>query len=97
MTIGIAHYNLGRYLPETLASLAAHTYPRVEVIVIDDGSTDPSSLAAFEQMRVRYPQHRFLRQTNAGIGATRNRCLELATGEFFIPVDADNIARPEMV
>src|SRR5438105_2912042 len=37
------------------------------------------------------------RQPNAGIGATRNRCLELARGEFFIPVDADNLARPEMV
>ena len=36
-------YNLGRFLPATLASLAAQTYPRLDVVVIDDGSTDPES------------------------------------------------------
>src|SRR5205823_6963209 len=97
VTIGIAHHNLGHSLPETLASIAAQTYPDIEVIVIDDGSTDPASAAAFAEMQARYPHHRFLWQPNAGIGATRNRCLELARGEFFIPVDADNVARPEMV
>ena len=97
VTIGIAHHNLGRYLPDTLAALAAQTYPHLEVIVIDDGSTDAASPAVFEAMQARYPRWRFLRQANAGIGATRNRCLELASGEFFIPVDADNLARPEMV
>jgi GT2 family glycosyltransferase len=97
VTVGIAHFNLGRHLPETLAALAAQTYPHVEVIAIDDGSTDPASVAAFAEMEARYPHWRFLRQANAGIGATRNRCLELARGEFFIPVDADNLPRPEMV
>jgi GT2 family glycosyltransferase len=97
VTIGIAHHNLGAYLPETLASLAAQSYPHLDVVVIDDGSTDARALAVFEQMREKYPGFRFLRQANAGIGATRNRCLELARGEFFVPVDADNVARPEMV
>jgi GT2 family glycosyltransferase len=97
VTVGIAHFNLGRYLPETLAALAAQTYPHVEVIAIDDGSADPASVAAFAEMEARYPRWRFFRQANAGIGATRNRCLELARGEFFIPVDADNLPRPEMV
>jgi glycosyltransferase involved in cell wall biosynthesis len=97
VTVGIAHYNLGRYLPETLAALAAQSYPNLEVIVIDDGSTDAHSLDVFGEMERRYPQWHFLRQANVGIGATRNRCLELAKGEFFIPVDADNISKPEMV
>lgn len=97
VTIAIAHFNLGEFLPDTLASLAAQTYSNLEVVAIDDGSTDSRSLGTFEQMRRRYPQWRFFRQSNAGIGATRNRCLEMACGEFFIPVDADNIARPEMV
>ena len=97
VTIAIAHYNLGQFLPETLASLAEQTYRGLDVIVVDDGSTDAKSLAAFGAMQERYPQFRFLRQANAGIGATRNRCLELALGEFFIPVDADNLARPDMV
>jgi GT2 family glycosyltransferase len=97
VSIGIAHYNLGAFLPFTLESLDAQTYANFEVIVIDDGSTDGASRAAFDALEAKYPKWRFLRQPNAGIGATRNRCLELATGEFFIPVDADNVARPEMV
>ena len=97
VTVAIAHYNLGRYLPDTLATLAAQTYANLEVIAIDDGSTDASSVEVFEAMRARYPSFTFLRQANAGIGATRNRCLELARGEFFVPVDADNLARPDMI
>jgi GT2 family glycosyltransferase len=97
VTIGIAHHNLGRHLPDTLASVAAQTYPHLEVVVIDDGSTDEPSREVFAALEARYPQFRFLRQSNAGIGATRNRCLSEARGEFFIPMDADNLARPEMV
>lgn len=97
VTAVVPHYNLGRYLPETLASLAAQTYRNLEVLVIDDGSTDQPSLDVFAQMQSLYPQYRFLRQTNAGIGATRNRGLREANGEYFIPVDADNVARPDMV
>lgn len=97
VTVAIAHYNLGRYFPDTLATLAAQSYPNLEVIAIDDGSTDAASVEVFESMRAKYPAWRFLRQANAGIGATRNRILELARGEFFIPVDADNLARPDMV
>ncbi|HEY3789057.1 MAG TPA: glycosyltransferase family A protein, partial [Urbifossiella sp.] len=97
MTVGIAHYNLGDYLPAALASLTAQSYTNLEVIIIDDGSTQADSIATFKAMEARYPQCRFLRQANAGIGATRNRCLAEARGEFFIPMDADNIARPEMV
>lgn len=97
VTVGIAHYNLGPYLPAALETLAAQTYHNLEVIVIDDGSTDRASLDTLVQMETRYPQWRFLRQPNAGIGATRNRCLAEARGDFFIPVDADNLARPDMV
>lgn len=97
VTLAIAHYNLGEFFPDTLATLAAQTYPNLEVIAIDDGSTDAASSAVFEAMRAKYPQFTFLRQANAGIGATRNRCLELARGEFFIPMDADNLAKPDMV
>lgn len=97
VTIGIAHYNLGAHLPATLDSVAAQTYPALDVVVIDDGSTDAASRAVFDRMERGHPSFRFVRQANAGIGATRNRCLELARGEFFLPMDADNVARPDMV
>jgi glycosyltransferase involved in cell wall biosynthesis len=97
VSVAVAHYNLGRYLPETLAALAEQTYANLEVLVIDDGSTDAQSIAVFETMQNRHPLFRFLRQQNAGIGATRNRGLFEARGAYFIPVDADNVPRPDMV
>jgi len=97
VSVVVPYFNLAAYLPETLASLAAQTWPRLEVLVIDDGSDDPEAVAVFERMRQRYPQFRFLAQPNAGIGATRNHGLREAKGELFICVDPDNIARPEMI
>lgn len=97
VSICIPHYNLGDYLPAALDSLANQTYPHLDVIVIDDGSTDPHSLSIFDQMTKRFSAFRFLRQPNQGIGATRNRGLQQARGEYFIPFDADNVAHPDMV
>jgi glycosyltransferase involved in cell wall biosynthesis len=97
VTVAIAYYNLGAHLPATLASLAAQTYPNLEVIVLNDGSTDPFAQEVFAQQQALYPHFRFLSQDNAGIGATRNRGLAEARGEYFIPMDADNVARPHMI
>jgi glycosyltransferase involved in cell wall biosynthesis len=97
VTVGITHYNLGRFLPATLASIAAQSYPNLEVVVADDGSTDPASVAVVEQMQRHYPTFRFLRGPNLGVCGNRNRCLEAATGELFFPLDADNVAAPQMI
>ena len=97
VTVGITHYNLGHFLPETLASVAAQTYPNLEVVIADDGSTDPHSVAVVDEMERKYPQFQFLRGPNVGVCGNRNRCLDAATGELFFPLDADNIAAPHMV
>lgn len=97
VTVAIAYYNLGLYLPATLEAIAAQTYPRIEVIVVDDGSTCPVSVRVFNELRQTYPQFRFLSQKNAGPGAARNRALKEAQGEFFVPVDADNVPMPTMI
>jgi glycosyltransferase involved in cell wall biosynthesis len=97
VTVAVSHYNLGAYLPQTLASLASQTYSNLEVFIVDDGSTCPQSREVFDQQERLYPHFRFLRQSNAGPGAARNRALGEARGELFIPVDADNIARSDMV
>lgn len=97
VTICVPYYNLGDYLEESLTSLAAQSYPHLEVIVIDDGSTDAQAIDVFGRMQAKFGQFLFLQQANAGIGATRNRGLAMAKGEYFLPVDADNIADPDMV
>jgi hypothetical protein len=97
VSVVVTHYNLGDYLPEALASLAAQTYAHLDVIVIDDGSTDPGAQTVWQEQQRVYPQFRFLRQDNKGCGAARNRGLAEARGEYVIFLDADNIACPEMV
>jgi glycosyltransferase involved in cell wall biosynthesis len=97
VTVVVPYFNLGAHLPETLSSLAAQTYPNLEVLVINDGSTDPDSVRVFQEQERRYPRFRFLSQENAGIGATRNRGLCEARGAYFLPVDADNVPFLHMV
>lgn len=97
VTVAIPYYNLGEFLPETLASVAAQTYPNLEVIVLDDGSTDSDSLRVFEEQKRLYPNYRFLRHDNSGVCATRNRMLTEARGELFFPLDADNVIMPRML
>ena len=97
VTVGIPCYNHGAYLHDAIASIAAQTYTNIEVVVIDDGSTDATTANEMSTLAARYPRYHFRRQPNAGIGATRNRCLGEANGEFFVPMDADNVAAPDMI
>ena len=78
--------------------LQAQTWFNLEVIVVDDGSSCLQSRQTFDQSGAGlYPRFRFVRQANAGCGAARNTALALAEGEFFVPVDADNLFKPEMI
>ncbi len=97
VSVAVTHYNHAAFLPSALDSIAGQTHQPDEVFVIDDGSTDPSAAEVFDALEARYPEWTFLRQENAGPGAARNRCLELANGSHFLPFDSDNVAHPELV
>jgi glycosyltransferase involved in cell wall biosynthesis len=84
-------YNGERYLGETLDSIFAQTYQPLEIIVVDDGSTDgTATVAASYGQRVRY-----LCQTNQGKAAARNRGFGAAQSEFIAFIDADDLWHPE--
>lgn len=87
-------FNAAPYLAQTLESALAQTWPRVEIIVVDDGSTDPSLEIArsFESRAVRV-----IEQSNAGAAAARNRALREARGEFFQYLDADDLISPAKI
>lgn len=82
-------YNAERYARRVLSEICAQSYERLEIILIDDGSTDGTgkicSALARQDARVRY-----IFQENAGVGAARNRGLETATAPFVMFVDADD-------
>ena len=87
VSVIIPVYNYERYLAEAFESALNQTYQHLEVIVVDDGSTDQSGEVAksFAARGVRYYP-----QAHAGIGPTRNKGVELARSEFLAFLDADD-------
>lgn len=95
LSVVIPFYNLGEYIGETVASVAASGYRPMEVLIVDDGSDDPESLAALERVRQTYDGAvRVLRTENGGLAAARNRGAAAARGEFLAFVDADDLVAP---
>jgi glycosyltransferase involved in cell wall biosynthesis len=93
MTVSVVMpcYNVERYVESSLRSALSQAYPHVEVIAVDDGSTD-GTLAVLEGIAAKHPDTvRVVRQENKGATAARNRGLEEATGEYVQFLDADDL------
>lgn len=93
ISVIIPAYNAERFLPETLRSACAQTYRRLEIVVVDDGSTDGTADIArfFEAGDARV---RLLQQKNAGVAAARNLGIAHSRGQFIAPLDADDVWYP---
>lgn len=94
VSVVVPLYNKARWVRRSLDSIAAQTFRRFEVIVVDDGSTDGSG-----EIVASYPDERFrlVRQDNAGPGAARNRGIAEARGELIAFLDADDEWTPEFL
>ncbi len=90
----IPFYNMGQYVEETLDSLSASTLPPREIILLDDGSDDPSSLRILETLPPRYPGLRIVRQPNRGLAAARYAGALAARGTWLLFCDADDAIEP---
>jgi glycosyltransferase involved in cell wall biosynthesis len=86
-------YNGARFLAETIESVLAQSHSRIELIVVDDGSTDQSAEIAlhFADLDQRVT---LLRQRNAGVGTARNAGIAHAAGRFIALIDADDLWHP---
>jgi glycosyltransferase involved in cell wall biosynthesis len=89
VSVVIPSFNRAYCLPRAVDSVLGQTHPQVEVIIVDDGSTDDTSAMVSARYggdaRVRYH-----RQANAGISGARNTGLALATGDFVALLDSDD-------
>lgn len=88
ISVVIPCYNQAEFLADAIESAVSDTFP-VEIVVVDDGSTDDTHVVA-----ARYAGVRCVRQGNRGLAAARNRGLEAATGDFVIFLDADDRLLP---
>ena len=95
VTVVIPVYNDIRHLEETLASVYEQTHRSWEIVVVDDGSTDPATVAFLDG--IERPRLRLIRQGNTGLPGARNAGMKLARGEFLIPLDSDDEMAPGFI
>ncbi len=88
-------YNAEKFLARCLESLVNQTQTDLEIVVINDGSTD-NSQSIIDQFQQRYPQIKAYKTENQGIAATRNYGLSKITGEYFGFLDSDDYADSSM-
>jgi glycosyltransferase involved in cell wall biosynthesis len=93
VSVVIANYNMARFVGQAVESVLAQRHPPVEVIVVDDGSSDTSA-QVIEELAARDPRVSLVRQTNQGQTKAKNAGVRRARGEFVAFCDADDYWLP---
>lgn len=96
ITVIVPVYNVAKVLERCVHSVLDQTYPHLEIILVDDGSTDMSGKFC-DVLAKQHSQIKVIHQPNAGLSAARNAALEIATGEYVTFVDSDDKIHPELV
>ena len=94
LSIIVPVYNVEKYLPHTLESICGQTYTNLQILLIDDGSTD-DSLAVCHKWARQDNRIQVYEQENQGVARTRNKGIQLATGKYVMFLDADDWREPE--
>jgi glycogen(starch) synthase len=96
VSVVITYYELERFVREAVESILAQTHPRIEIVLVNDGSLRPEDAVLFE-LAERHPEIKLVTQANAGLSAARNFGISQATGEYVLPFDADDVAAPRLI
>jgi CDP-glycerol glycerophosphotransferase len=94
ISVVVPIYNVEPYLDECLDSIAGQTFRDLEVVMVEDGSTD-NSRAIAERFAAKDDRFRLVTQPNGGLGKARNTGVEAARGEFLAFVDSDDYLAPD--
>ncbi|MDR7129113.1 glycosyltransferase involved in cell wall biosynthesis [Algoriphagus sp. 4150] len=96
ISIIIPCYNQANYLNETAESALNANYPELEIIIINDGSTDNTEEIA-EELTEKYKNVYLLNQPNSGVTIARNAGIEFSNGKYILPLDADDLIYPAYI
>ena len=96
ISIVIPIYNVEQYLEQCLSSIQAQKYDDLEVICVNDGSTDDSRKILTE-WATHFPQMRIIDRENGGLSTARNTGLKAAKGDYIVFVDSDDWVEPTML
>lgn len=90
-------FNHGRFIEQAVESVRDQTYPNVEIICVDDGSTEPETQELMERLEVDTGVVVERLERNSGPAVARNRGIGLARGRYILPVDSDNQLLPRAI
>lgn len=96
VSVIVAAYNVAKYLPKCLDSISAQTYSNLEIIVVDDGSTDMTKKIC-DIYGKKEPRSIIVHQKNQGLSAARNNGLKKATADYVVFVDGDDFLGLEFI
>lgn len=96
VSVIIPVYNVAKLLERCVDSVIAQTYPHLEIILIDDGSTDMSGKFC-DIYAKRDPRIKVIHQANQGLSAARNSGLDIATGDYVTCIDSDDSVELDLV
>ncbi|HVS28995.1 MAG TPA: glycosyltransferase [Solirubrobacteraceae bacterium] len=97
VSVIIPCFNHGRYLPAALESVHVQSYSPIDVVVVDDCSTDPDTVSLLERLAAEESVTVVRLPANVGPSAARNAALAHAKGRYVLPLDADNVLLPRAV
>jgi glycosyltransferase involved in cell wall biosynthesis len=98
VSVVIPCYNHGKLLMGGILSVLKSNFEDYEIIIVDDGSTDPLTLEIFKNLEEKFQHnHRvqIIHQDNLGLADARNNAIMMSKGEYILPLDADNRIRPD--
>ena len=96
VSVIVPAYNIAELLPRCLDSISAQSHADLEIIAVNDGSTDGTSDVLRDHAR-RDSRIRVIEKPNGGVGSARNAALDIATGEYTLFVDGDDRIEPDYV
>ncbi len=96
VSIVIPCFNDGEYLEEAVQSALNSTYKNIEIIIVDDGSTDNTNKIGIA-LSAKYQQVQYIYKNNAGLPAARNTGIEKAVGKYILPLDADDLISEDYI
>ncbi len=96
VSVIIPAYNVERFIAECVNSVRSQTYKDLEIIIIDDGSTD-STFDICQKLADEDERIKLIQNNHGGVSRARNSGLDNATGDYIVSVDSDDIILPDMI
>lgn len=95
LSVVIPCYNHGKYIQEAIDSVLTYQDQLIEIIIIDDGSTDAFTISKIEELKQK--DLTVIQHSNSGLAFSRNAGIAVAKGKYILPLDADNKIKAEYI